>query len=296
MNKQTLGEEITKLRKQHFLSQRQLAEGICTQSAVSQIERGQIAPGVDTLYHLATRLHVPMDYFIQVMLEEDMEEHEALITTIEHLSSEQKFEALYHLLCEKMTEERMACFWMSSYLKWHYHLAAYQTKRVTIEETIRLLKTLHDENKTTVQSKGNLYDRILNSIAYLLATNQQYKESLYYYDKILKNDQRSSSVTSVAPDIFTIRVMYNKSKTLYDMGRVEDSLATIETGIEKSLEKENMSLLGQFYYYKGQCFETLDAGEEDIRECYQKALFFFELLNKKLYSQLIWKHKGDYLR
>ncbi|RNA70178.1 helix-turn-helix domain-containing protein [Alteribacter keqinensis] len=296
MNNQKLGEEIVKLRKQHFLSQKQLAEGICSQSAISQIERGQIFPGVDTLYNLSAKLHVPIDYFIQLMLEDDMDENEDLIAHVEHLSGEQKFEQMYGLLKGKL-DESINCYWMTSYLTWHFHLSAYQTKRVSIEKTIQLLKDLHDEKKTPVQSKGNLRNRILNSIAYLLATNGQYKESLYYYDKILKNEDRSSAVTSVlTPDIFTIRVMYNKSKTLYDMGASEESLATIEDGIKKSLEKENMSLLGQFYYYRGQCFERLGSDEDEIRECYQKALFIFELLDKKLYSRLLWKYKESYLK
>ena len=56
-------QRLRKLRKDHGISQRALAEllGI-SQQTYSRYERGQLIPSVETVYVLARLYHVSMDY------------------------------------------------------------------------------------------------------------------------------------------------------------------------------------------------------------------------------------------
>lgn len=55
-----LGVRIRRLRKLRRMTQQQLAEGICTKSFVSQVEKGYARPGIDTLQEFADRLGVSL--------------------------------------------------------------------------------------------------------------------------------------------------------------------------------------------------------------------------------------------
>lgn len=51
-------EKFRSKRKEFGFSQAELAEGICEQSQISKIERGNYMPAADLLYKLARRLQV----------------------------------------------------------------------------------------------------------------------------------------------------------------------------------------------------------------------------------------------
>ncbi len=295
MNKQQLGKEIAALRKRKKLSQGQLAEGICSQSAVSQIEKGLIYPKIDTLYYLAAKLDTSFSHFVNLLLEENHSWEEE-IQYIEYLIAEQKHKEIC-LYVQKLREKNKQLEdWISSFTSWAFSLGRYYCGDISLERTIQDLKQLYRTSDSIVLKSGSLHVRILNSIAFLCALNKDYSQSLYYYDKILEEGGGAGEKNS-GPDrtIHQIRVMYNKAKTLYDMKETVKSLHVIEDGIRLSLQNENMALLGQLYYYKGQCFEHLQKDRVETAECYEKALFLFELLNKKLYSRLVWEHKSHYI-
>ncbi len=62
--RKTLGEKIQFLRKNSFMSQKDLGEGICTQAFISQIEQGKIAVSAEVLYQLSKKLGVDTSYFM----------------------------------------------------------------------------------------------------------------------------------------------------------------------------------------------------------------------------------------
>ncbi|TVP83662.1 MAG: XRE family transcriptional regulator [Alkalicoccus sp.] len=295
LNKQQLGKEIAALRKRKKLSQGQLAEGICTQPAVSQIEKGLVYPKVDTLYYLAAKLDTSFSHFVNLLMEENLSWEEE-VQHLENLIAEQKHKEICSYVQKLREKNGQLEEWISTFTSWAFSLSKYHCGDISLKRTIQELKQLYSMSDSIVLKSGNLHVRILNSIAFLHALNKDYSQSLYYYDKILE-DGGSAGEKKGGHErtIYQIRVMYNKAKTLYDMKEAVKSLQVIEDGIRLSLQNENMSLLGQFYYYKGQCFEHLKREPEETAECYEKALFLFELLNKKLYSRLVWEHKSHYI-
>ena len=65
MDKKTLGKRIQKYRERSRLSQESLAEKIeCSAIFISYIERGEKAPGLDTLIKLSNELNVSVDILL----------------------------------------------------------------------------------------------------------------------------------------------------------------------------------------------------------------------------------------
>ncbi|KAA1039078.1 helix-turn-helix transcriptional regulator [Macrococcus equipercicus] len=62
----SIGDKVIKRRKEVKMTQSELAKDICTQSQVSRIEKNEIMPSSETLFLIANKLNVSMDYFFGV--------------------------------------------------------------------------------------------------------------------------------------------------------------------------------------------------------------------------------------
>ncbi|MBP2241571.1 transcriptional regulator with XRE-family HTH domain [Cytobacillus eiseniae] len=63
MNGNLIGLELRRLREDYGLTQAQLCEGICHQSMLSKIEKGETYPSAPILYKITQKLDVDMEYF-----------------------------------------------------------------------------------------------------------------------------------------------------------------------------------------------------------------------------------------
>ena len=92
-----LGKEISRLRKQQVMTQKELAQDVCTQAALSQIERGQTTPALETLFFLSLKLNKPTSHFLQYVLDDNVEYINETMLFIENLAFEQRFKDIYRL-------------------------------------------------------------------------------------------------------------------------------------------------------------------------------------------------------
>ena len=82
---------------------------------------------------------------------------------------------------------------------------------------------------------------------------------------------------------------------LFDIGELESAVKNALEGIDISIKLENMSLIGQLYFYLGESYEKLGEPLAKIKTCYQKSLFYFETLNKVNYLKILKEEKMMYL-
>lgn len=293
MKDNQFGKEITRLRKLLNLTQKELCESICTQPTISMIEKGEIIPGVEILVALSSKLKVQTTYLIDILITDDYAYTRKFIYEIEELTLEQKFDTVYKVTrieLEKSPEDP----WFQIFIKWQYYLSAYHVKKMELNEAIASIKTLLTTVPSKILNVNYLIDRIHNTIAFLYATKGDHTNALFYYNKININSTLPDS-PRLDPKIYHLRVIYNKTKTLYDMRNYTEAILVCKNGIDKSIEHENMSLIGNFYYYLGQCYEQQNIEIEQVKICYKNALFFFKLLNRHLYTQIIQTEKSYFL-
>ncbi|WP_341323456.1 helix-turn-helix domain-containing protein [Solibacillus sp. FSL H8-0523] len=293
MHDNQLGFEIARIRKELKMTQKQLSQGICTQPTISMIEKGEIQPGIEILLAISIKLKKSITHFINILLMSNYTYVQVLVEELEELTTNQRYDKVYAIVSEELYK-KPEDYWFQTFLKWKHYGSAYYLKKATLDETLEQLILLVQSTDDLILNRDFLKDRIYNTIAFLYSTRKDYHLALFYYNKIDLNN-----IISEAPrlnyDIYRLRVMYNKTKTLYDMGDYEKSVEYCKTGIKKSVELENMSFIGNFHYYLGQCYEKMKMDKEQIKGCYINALFFFQLLNRELYVEIIKKEKQIYL-
>ncbi|MFN7249736.1 MAG: helix-turn-helix domain-containing protein [Anaerobacillus sp.] len=293
MNLKQFSEEVVYLRTKNGLSQKELAKGICTQPAISKIENGEVCPQLDTLNSLALKLKVPLSHFIDIILYDNKDYIDQTITYIEELTSRHQYKEAYHLVKAKLTMKNQDP-WFHLYLLWQRYYSGYQLKFLNADECIEGLKQLLLNQSIIMERFLNV--RILNTIGTIYSDQRKYHESLFYYEKIL-NDYSENFINPIleSKNIYILRVIYNKAKTAYDAGNYPLAVKTVKKGILLSIKNQNMSSIGQLYYYQGQCYEKLNYPHDEIKTSYKQALYFFELLGNHTYVEIIKKLKQVYL-
>lgn len=284
MNVQQLGNAIFTIRKSLKLTQKQLSEGICTQPTISMIEKGEILPSLDTIYYLSLRLKKPFTYFLDVLFTNNYNQVHQLVMYFEELTAQHKYDQIYEIV-EKQIGEPIDP-WLNHFLQWQLNLSSYKLKKLSYNAVIHNLKELLSPQYSVVLDKDFLRERICNTIAFIYATNKDFKSALLYYNKIdleLVND----TSPKMAKDVYLLRVIYNKSKTFYDMKLYKEAIELLQEGVNRSVKLENMSFLGHYNYYLAKCYEQIDESKDLIQNHYKNAGFFFKLLNNKLYYQIV---------
>lgn len=292
MNITNLGNEVYQLRKSLHLTQKQLCEGICTQPTISMIEKGEVLPSLDTIYNLSIRLKKPLNHFLNILFTDNYYQTSQLVMYIEELTSQHKYDIVYEIVSKEVLKKDSDP-WLDHFLKWQSHLCLFHMHKVNFETTISNLKKLLSDEHQNILNKDFLRERICNTIAFILAMNKDYNFALFYYNKIQINNQLNFS-PRLQSDVYFLRVLYNKSKTLYDMNNFEESINTLNEGINRSIKLENMSFTGHFYYYLGQCYEKTEESFVNIQSCFRKAEFFFGILKNQLYLEILYEEKSKY--
>jgi HTH-type transcriptional regulator, pleiotropic regulator of extracellular virulence genes len=287
LDKEILGQEIRKLRKLRKLTQKSLAAGICNQSEISRLEKGEVFPSIDILHLLAIRLKVPTFYFFEVLIHTDANYKNNMIEEILVLSQKKNYNEVF-LLVEKELRTTECHPEFKQFLLWQYYISSYYLKKINFNYCLTELMLLLKKQTLGTNLIQDLF--IKNSIANIYAENGKFTNSIDYYKDILKNDINTHEYY-----VFSIKVLYNLSKVLFLDNQIELSLSIVEQAIERSCKYKDMSLLGQLYYQKGECLEQLDFSYEEISMYYNKSLFFFEILNLHYYKEIINEKKRAYL-
>lgn len=293
MQQNILGTEIAKIRKELALTQKQLCEGICTQPTISLIENGSIIPSLEVLSQISIKLNKPLEYFTNILFFSNYDYLMKFVNDIEELTLAQNFKSVYQIVSKELASEPTDK-WFQVFLKWQLSLSSYHLNLIDIDEALFDIKEIIKTTPKVILNKHFLDIRILNTLAFLFAFKKDYQNSIMYFNKI-SEIHILDDAPKITKHTYYLRIQYNKAKTLYDSGDYNAALKTCKEGIKQSIQQENMSLLGNFYYYLAQCYEQMNAEYEKISSLYKKALFIFEILNRHLYVKTIKKEKIKFL-
>ncbi|KFN02791.1 XRE family transcriptional regulator [Bacillus clarus] len=279
MHAEKLGSEIKKIRMMRGLTQKQLSDNICHQSEVSRIESGAVYPSMDILQGIAAKLQVPIIHFYEVLLYSDIERKKQFKDHILLLSKQKNYKEIYDKVWNELRKEEYHPEFQQ-FLQWQYHVAAYMLKKINYEYCILELKKLLNQQLAGIDVFQNLY--IENAIANIYAENSYFKKSIELFEDILKQLEALHS-----NEEFVVKVRYNHAKALYLDNQYEGALYQVERAIEISCRINSMALIGQLYYQKGECLEKLKHDEVDVADAYEKAYFFFDILEMHVYKETL---------
>lgn len=288
-----LGSIIRATRKEMNMTQCKLSENICTQATISMIEKNEILPGLEILYAISIKLKKPLSFFLNVMQDEKYFHTNTIVNEIEKLTTSHQYNKVYKIVVRELTYKTNNQ-WYLAFLTWQKIWCKYQLKYIHVDQAIYELKNLLKNNEENILMKNFLDDRIYNTIAILYAIAKKYDNAFLYFKKI-KIPQNFHDSPRLSQNIYLIRVKYNIAKTYFDKKDFREAKVCIEEGIKLSLQMENMSFIGNFYYYDGLIKENLNYSFEEISDSYKRAEFFFKILNRDKYLIILKKEKCNYL-
>ncbi|WP_214847286.1 helix-turn-helix domain-containing protein [Exiguobacterium sp. s193] len=281
-----IGLALRRLRKKHNLTQKDLANGICSQAEISKIESGTHSPTVELLFLISKKLQVPFSAFF---------DHANYRESFHQLDDEllkkfrnNEFKEIYEIVNAKLQstyiEEEIILL-----LQYYSSISAHRLQKIDYRTCIVVLRQLSEKYSSTFYSPSMII-RIKSAIANLYSENKSYTHSRKVYEELIELDFESNELL-----LDRIRILYNFSKTLLQLKESEYALNIVEEAIQQSLRFKDMSLLGQLYYQQGLCLESLNKNKELIKQSYFKASIFFDLLNMNEYRQITLKYKSDFL-
>jgi transcriptional regulator with XRE-family HTH domain len=268
-----IGLRIKEIRKSQNMTQDQLAEGICTRSYISSIEKGKVSPSIPLMEKLAARLHVSVDDFRCDIPNLTSKEISGRLNTLIEQIEEKHVDSAKSLI-EKLSVVRMEDTAHQALLFWARGKIAefqkdFRSAESLLQEAVSLSRQV-DDVPTRV--------RILDSIGtfYSRFENNPRKGSVYLNEafELMRNHditgrQKINVLISIANMSFRFseyvsairyfKEVYDTQKAYSTQYRLEDTYMGLGIGYMIS------NLYEEAHYYLSQAIRILEEkGNDDI--------------------------------
>lgn len=281
-----IGLALRRLRKKHNLTQKDLANGICSQAEISKIESGTHSPTVELLYALSRRLQVPMTVFLSEpsSLETLRIIDDELLTKFQN-----KDHSDIYKLAKKKLELTDSNSELSALYSYYMHLSAVKIGKIDYRTCIVELQRLSEKCIKFFYSPKMIF-RIKSAIATMYYEKNHFNYGLKAYEELLVFSHDNDELL-----VEKIRLLYNLSKVLVALDQNEKALKHIDEGIYLSVRFKDMSLLGQLYYQKACALEQISPMSSEVTTSFTKAYTLFDILGMTEYKNLLVKFHNKHL-
>ncbi|TLS37453.1 helix-turn-helix domain-containing protein [Pseudalkalibacillus caeni] len=284
-----VGKSIRELRSFLGISQSELANGICTQSLISQIENDQVSPTADILYKIASRLGVDINYFFDMTDCPRLDYVQEVFFQIRKNIKQREYNMVAEII---KAEEKNPLFHSrknKQFFQWHKGICAYYLKH----DKALSLALLNESLELTATTGKNFSEReieILISIGIIHAEEKEYKQAAVYFKRgfyhvrffpIIKNP------------LIEIRLYYNYSKLLTLMNSYEKSIFIAKEGMLLCSTRQVWYLYGELCYQTGKNLIKMNRFEDSLLYL-KKALAIFELEGNELFTNHVRKVISKY--
>lgn len=282
-----LGKEIRRRRVELNLTQKQLAFGICKQSIISKIENGDFFPSFDIIVALSNKLKLSISYLLESAICEQFHHVDAKKKEVNSLIMNHRYEEAFTVSDKELQTNDYLIGEHKDFFVTSRAISAYNTNALSSKECLSILEQCISENKEYINQNQKF--SIRNSIAILYSENGNTEKALEEFEKLLlefKNNLYSH---------LHLRVLFNYSNLLHNCGYFEKSLLAVDEAIQVCKKVENIRMLGNFYFLKGECLINLGYTKDEISRCFEKALFYFDMIHNDVYIKILWDLYSDYL-
>ncbi|MBP2242455.1 transcriptional regulator with XRE-family HTH domain [Cytobacillus eiseniae] len=287
MYENLIGVELKKLRLEKGITQAQLCEGICHQSMLSKIEKGETYPSAPILYKLSQKLHVDMEYFFVHAHMENYEYVKETFNTIRQAVQKKDYLTVKELV---LLEEKNPTFnrfdELKQFLLWHKGIALYYVDNdpSAAIEILNLALKLNNSLPENINLYSEREFEIVNTLAVIYSEINKHETAFNYFNeakKILTSKQ-------LKDERILIRVNYNMTKVLTRLCRHEESIELCNDGINECIQMNSMYLYGELTYQLGYNYELMNHKEIAV-DFYKKSLEIFSIKANHRFNEYIQK-------
>lgn len=239
MENANLGSIIKNQRKKHHLSQKELANEICTQPMISAIENNKYNPNGIILMKLFQRLGVSLD---EINLADNfaISSNQEINYQMEKLCNHHQYQKLYQLLIKESTKSLIDSDLQSQAYYYYLAIAILQTSG-SFSDAIRNFK-LSLASKSNSNKSKTLVSLAKASLALIASLQKQPKQ----VDKYLR--EALAEITNSKFNNDQIVVYYLAALSKYELGDYFATLNWIDDLIDFATQHNSHYMLANAYY------------------------------------------------
>ncbi|MFY2152799.1 helix-turn-helix domain-containing protein [Mammaliicoccus sciuri] len=232
----TLGATIKKKRSTLGLTQKQLAEGICTQSQISKIEKDEVVPLANLLYDISKRLNTSIDVLMGDMSINSNE------TTIQKQIHKLLLQRNYNEISVfiKTIDKSNWSYQGEVFLEWIEIIINIKLKS---EMAINKLLSLYESNINFIDNE--LKANILNSVGIAYKQEKNYEQAKEYF--LLAKGTLTQDVFN---EDLKLKILYNLSNILFELKEWKNLYENCLEAINLSYGFNSMIVLPELIYSK----------------------------------------------
>lgn len=255
----TLGDTIQNERKIQRLTQSKLADGICSQSMISSIEKGDYIPNAILLSQICSKLNISVDNAL-LMNYLEIDQLNSFNKYVKKLCKAHQYEELLDYMNESdalnliIRNEDFQTYY------YYYGVATYQaTSNVTLAK--RYIQMALDY--TYVSEVKNIYvtptELLLFSSLGIAYTDLNKPDlALNYFDKAI-NYITNNKITHYDENINSI--FYQYSYSLMKMNNVENAISTIISGVNFAKSFDSHYMISNMFFLLHKCYKLINNNE-----------------------------------
>ncbi|WP_139491808.1 helix-turn-helix domain-containing protein [Brevibacillus dissolubilis] len=278
MDVEHVGASIRELRKALGLTQKELADQICTQAQISKIEKGQVLPSVEIMYRLAKRLGVDLHYFFGVMETPRLDYVNEVIFQIRQAIRFRDYRQVWEILMREESNPLFQSKPNKQFILWHKGICLYHLYEDQ-EQALEVLSSALSHTETTERNYSEREIEIMVSIGVIHFAEKQFERAT---EVLLDANKRLGRLPSLQDRTIKLRILYNLAKSLTSSGKYQESLAFCDQGINLCITYEVLYLFGELHYQKGRNLAYLGRLAE-AAEQYEKSIMIFTLQKKDMF-------------
>jgi len=251
-----IGNRIKIERQKRHMSQKELAQDICSQTLISRVEKGEIGLGTDILYKISQRLGLPIQSFFN---ESDIADKKLFVHNQRQILAMlcgQDYLSLQAIIQTELKRtdlselEVLFYHWVDSQLVFyidHDH-----------EESISQLTELLD--KATAIENRKLEAFVAYSIGVIYTKiNDELKATSYL--------KRAQLVSKKLDDFrLNVDIMYHLGRNQHLLHRNGEAIKTLTDCIDLLVKKESLYHLGEVLYERGNTLFEMGMSEDALED------------------------------
>ena len=255
------GEEIKKKRLEKGLTQKELAENICTQATVSNLENGASVPTISILLKLADRLNIEFSDIYDYTVESE-NGYNQLFKQVRELCSKVKHKEAYELLKSSIDFDKIDTIYDKKLYYYFMGITSLMGQESPSDAIYYFNLVLTSETDTSLDF---LDVSATNGIGIAYYMQKENEKALTYFEKSLEQlDDLFTLIDTIKDSQEIAKIYYNTAKFYSEIGKYSKALNLANLGI-KLLKNESLGYYLDLLLYE-KAFNLMKLGKKEESE------------------------------
>ncbi|MGX7417578.1 helix-turn-helix domain-containing protein [Carnobacterium gallinarum] len=265
-----LGKKIKASRLAKGMTQSELAEGICTQATISNLESDSSVPSLETLLSIADRLNIEFSEISEYAMKNESTSIR-VFSQVKELCSQFKYQEAYSLLTKEITLDELETSYEKKEYYYYFGITALLGEKNYSDAHYNFNLALFLETGKHL----NLLDvSITNGIGLAYSMNSETDKALTYFEKSLQQlDEVMERIDTLQDSKEVIRIYFNTAKFYAQVEKYNKAINLCSLGIALEQNQNMNYILDELTYEKAYSLFKLGQTEDaELFYCYTATL------------------------